>query len=79
MDDEEAEPKKKQVKTKPKTLTVKKEATKEDERFPSESPEDVTRKAAKPVASKAKAKPSGRSKTRKGQGLMNFFGPSKKT
>lgn len=76
VDDEEPE---KKVKTKPKMLTVKKEATKEDERLPSATPEDATRKSAKPAASRAKAKASGKSKTQKGKGLMTFFGPSKKT
>lgn len=72
---------------KTKTSTVKREATKEDERLPSATPEDARRKddertrklepAAKSAASKAKPKASGNVKTQKG--LMNFFGPSKKT
>jgi hypothetical protein len=83
VDEEEPQPEKKR-KTKTKIITVKKEATKEDERLPSATPEvkrkdnEATRKpqpAAKPAASRTKAR--GNVKTQ--NGLMNFFGPSKKT
>jgi hypothetical protein len=80
VDDDEPQPEK-QRKSKSKSIAVKKEAT---ERPPSATPEEVkqkaneaTRKAAPSKPARAKAKASGNVKTKKG--LMNFFGPSKKT
>ena len=84
VDEEEPEPGKK-GKTKVKAILVKKETAK-DERPPSATPEEAKRKdseatrkrepAAKPTASRSKVK-AGNTKTQKG--LMNFFGPTKKT